>query len=105
MTMDAADGMDMTTQPRDGHAVVILPEPNGTRGSGQPAWWIANAYNTSPTGISSVVNPTERYNRNDADMPSIHIGLRADEWPLEEAELLAGAILAAVRAARGRPDD
>ncbi len=77
--------------------ILDLPEPNGMRGSGSPAWWITNpyTYRAAPT----VVNPTESYNRNDDEVLSLYIGLGADEWPLSDALVLAMSILAAIHAA------
>ncbi len=72
---------------------VQLPTADTTRGSGMPGWRM-----TSPAGTTVAVSPTEVYNRNDEDVPSVTIvGVHTGEWTLPDARRLALSILAAVR--------
>ncbi|MDE1673780.1 hypothetical protein [Nocardia gipuzkoensis] len=68
-----------------------LPAPTGCRGSGA-AWWRVGRLGR-PDGAS--ISPTEEYDRNDPDLPTLNIAVEPGEWPIPDARNLALAILAA----------
>lgn len=76
-------------------ATVVLPDPDGMRGSGAP-WWRVGTPESSAYGS---VSPIEGYNLADPEVPCLSIGVHSGQWPLDEARALAAAILAAIEAA------